>query len=382
MRLWYETEATPGDVQTALSVLASEYPLFAGQTEEAAQVQFHPNTGASGLVIAVQDRVAHVHYDGVAQACRGVGLLLGLDSADARTIREQPGFETMGLMLDCSRNAVMTVEYVKTWLRRMALSGYNMVMLYTEDTYELPGEPLFGYLRGAYTLDEIRAIDEHAAALGIELIPCIQTLGHLEQILKWRRAYGGVRDTSNVLLVGEPKTYALIEKMVDFWSSAVRSRRIHIGMDETHDLGRGRYMDLFGYRRGFDIFNEHLGKVVEICQSRGLSPMIWSDMYFRMGSKRGDYYDMDSQVPSEVAAAIPQEAQLVYWDYYHTTEAFYREWIRRHRLYLADDATVRPCLSPGRTQRDLFHDVEGRRRVGRFWLRPGRGAVCRRGSLQ
>jgi hexosaminidase len=140
-----------------------------------------------------------------------------------------------------------------------------------------------------------------------------------------------VRDTDRVLLVGEPRTYALIEKMVRFWKDAVRSRRIHIGMDETHDLGRGRYQDLYGYRRGFEVFNEHLARVVDLCRAEGLEPMIWSDMYFRMGSKTGDYYDVESEIPAGVAAAIPKAAQLVYWDYYHTDEGFYREWIKRHR---------------------------------------------------
>jgi hypothetical protein len=32
----------------------------------------------------------------------------------------------------------MTVAYAKSVLRRLALAGYNMAMLYTEDTYGLP----------------------------------------------------------------------------------------------------------------------------------------------------------------------------------------------------------------------------------------------------
>ena len=39
-----------------------------------------------------------------------------------------------GTMLDCSRNAVMTVESVKHWIDLTADLGYNMLMLYTEDT--------------------------------------------------------------------------------------------------------------------------------------------------------------------------------------------------------------------------------------------------------
>jgi hexosaminidase len=331
MNLWYDPTTVPEDLHRALTALGAEYPISVGQSEGAVEIRLEQASQANTLSVATQDGKAQVTYHTVVQACRGVGLLFGLGADGSISVNEHTGFETIGLMLDCSRNAVMRVEQVKKWLRRMALSGLNMLMLYTEDTYQLPDEPMFGYMRGPYTLDEVVEIDAYAAALGIEVIPCIQALGHLEQILKWRRAYWSVRDTAGVLLVDEPQTYALIGKMVQFWKSAVRSRRIHIGMDETHDLGRGRYMDLRGYKRGFDIFNEHLAKVVDICQAEGLEPMIWSDMYFRMGSKTGDYYDVESKIPADVAAAIPERAQLVYWDYYHTDEDFYREWIRRHR---------------------------------------------------
>jgi len=205
-----------------------------------------------------------------------------------------------------------------------------MLMLYTEDTYALPNEPYFGYQRGAYTRAELKAIDAYATRLDIEVIPCIQTLGHLERILR-HRAYFPVKDTGTVMLVGEPKTYELIEKMIAHWKSVCRTGRIHIGMDETHDLGRGRYLSLNGYRNGFDLFNEHLGKVVEICKKHDMKPMIWSDMYFRLGSKTHGYYDTETVIPPKVVKKIPKEVELIYWDYYHDNKKFYLDWIARHR---------------------------------------------------
>ena len=77
----------------------------------------------------------------------------------------------------------------------------------------------------------------------------------------------------HVLLVGEPRTYELIEKMVAHWSTVFRSRRLHLGMDETYDLGRGQYLDRNGYRCGLDIYAEHLAKVCAICARHGLRPM-------------------------------------------------------------------------------------------------------------
>ena len=66
-----------------------------------------------------------------------------------------------GVMLDCSRNAVMLPEKVKEYADLLRKMGYNMLMLYTEDTYEIPGEPYFGYLRGRYTQAELRSISEY-----------------------------------------------------------------------------------------------------------------------------------------------------------------------------------------------------------------------------
>ncbi|MEI7437533.1 MAG: family 20 glycosylhydrolase [bacterium] len=295
------------------------------------QIHFERATGAGLCEVERHGTAAVVRYSTPAQAGRALGALKAGLVPPHGVYRETTPFETLGIMLDCSRNAVMTVEHVTgVWLPRLVLLGYNQVMLYTEDTYELPGEPYFGYQRGAYTAAELTAIVAAAAALNIEVVPCIQTLGHLEQILR-HGAYGPVRDTSSVLMVGEPKTYELIDKMVAHWAGIIRTRRIHIGMDETHDLGRGRYMDQHGYRNGFDLFNEHLKKVTAICLKYGLKPMIWSDMYFRLGSKTGDYYDPKAVIPPRVAKQIPLDVDLVYWDYYHDDPAFYLDWIERHR---------------------------------------------------
>ena len=112
---------------------------------------------------------------GEAQFFRGLGLLrerLGGGTAPFEQT-EAPVFRGLGASFDLSRNAVMTVDALKRMLCRMALMGYNEAYLYTEDTYALPEYPFFGYQRGRYGAEDLRALDGWAAALGIELIPCI-----------------------------------------------------------------------------------------------------------------------------------------------------------------------------------------------------------------
>lgn len=92
---------------------------------------------------------------------------------------------TFGIMLDCSRNAVMKPEKVKEFAKLISDMGYNMLQLYTEDTYEITDEPFFGYMRGRYSKQELKDIDIYCQSIGIELIPCIQTLAHLGQLWQW-----------------------------------------------------------------------------------------------------------------------------------------------------------------------------------------------------
>ncbi len=322
----WQASQTPEELHSLLKTLGEEYPIIeTGQAGIKTEFIKSDIQGAAKVVITKGQAV--ITYNQPEHAARALGSLLSGIETD-----EQAAFKTLGIMLDCSRNAVMKVDYLKKWLRRLSLMGYNMAMLYTEDTYQLPSEPYFGYLRGPYTMAEMKEVDTYAKQLGIEMIACIQTLGHLEQIMQWACYKYRVSDTSSVLLVDEPQTYTLIDKMLAFWSEALSSRRVHIGMDETHDLGRGKFMDKYGYERGFDIFNRHLAKVNEICAKYNYpNPMIWSDMYFRMSNETYNYYDEASTIPADVKAKIPANVELVYWDYYHKDVEFYTEWIKRHR---------------------------------------------------
>ena len=179
----------------------------------------------------------------------------------------------LGVMLDCSRNAVMKPETVKLYAGIIKKMGYNTLMLYTEDTYEVDNQPFFGHLRGRYSKDELKEIDSYCASIGIELVPCIQTLAHLGNLFKWQEDYDAINDCDDILLIGEEKTYKFIEDMIYTLSQCFSSHKIHIGMDEAIRVGTGKYQQKNGIKDRFDIINEHLHKVCEIAEKYGLEPM-------------------------------------------------------------------------------------------------------------
>ena len=149
-------------------------------------------------------------------------------------------FKKLGVMIDCSRNAVLNKKSFCRMVDILSALGYNFIRLYTEDTYEVDGEPYFGYMRGRYSREEIREMDAYATSKGIELIPCIQTLAHLNSIFRYAE-YMKINDTDDILLVGAKRTYKLIDNMFRSLAESFTSRTVHIGMDEAFMLGRGKY---------------------------------------------------------------------------------------------------------------------------------------------
>lgn len=326
------SQTPAGKLQRGLDEIRARRPdLF---SDQGLTLSLVPNEGGGslGYQVKVDQTGAEIQYARPIDAFRALGRLAGkcVDGGRPEGFEESTEFTMLGAMFDLSRNGVLNLPAFKDILCNLALMGINAVGLYCEDTYEIPGEPFFGYLRGAYSYEELKELDDFADALGIELFPCIQTLGHLEQILQWP-AYQDLQDTPAVILAEHEKSYQLIEKMIDAASRPFRSKRIHVGMDEAHGIGLGNYRRKIGDKSPFEILNSHLARVREMCLSRGLRPMIWSDMYFRLGSKNNDYYDRDTVISQEVIDRIPSEVDLVYWDYYHIDAEFYEDWIERHR---------------------------------------------------
>ena len=223
-------------------------------------------------------------------------------------------FDFNGLMVDCSRNGVLNVSYAKKMIEQLAVIGQNVFMIYMEDTYKLDSEEYFGYLRGSYTTKELKEIDDYAHMFGIELIPCIQTLAHLNQFFIWEHIATKYVDIDDILNVSSDKVKDLLDRMIGYLSSTFRSRRIHIGMDEAYNLGRGTYADKNGLKAKTEIMREHLENMVDICEKYNVKPIIWDDMFFSGYSKtEKDGYK------------IPDGIDLMYWDYYNDKIEHYEE---------------------------------------------------------
>lgn len=318
--------ALPQQFEQAFSLLAPS--LGFENTENGFPVRIE-HTG-HGLSVRKDRSGAVLCWEKRVQLYRALSILCEHWDEEEFSTQETPCFETLGVMLDVSRNAVLRPDALKDIFNKMALMGIDLGMMYTEDTYEIPEQPYFGWMRGRYSIEELRGLDDYADCLGIELCPCIQTLGHLNRALHWP-ALAHMKDNEEVILADDEKTYAFLEQAIRAAVKPYRSKRIHIGMDEAHGVGLGAHLARFGYEDPHTIIRRHLARVCEITDKLGLDVMMWSDMYFRPDSPTNGYYDSGEPSKESIASVNP-DVTLVYWDYYHEKKEEYDEMLRKHHI--------------------------------------------------
>jgi len=289
------------------------------------------NLTERGLTVDLQEGKAEISYHNKVEFFRGLGLLIeAMEAGNSTFISETPAFTHLTYMQDNSRNAVCNIDTVKKTIRQMALMGYNSFMLYTEDTYEIEEYPYFGYMRGRFSKEELCSFNIYAESFGIELVPCIQTLAHLNAIFHWA-VFDDIRDIGDILLCGNDKTYELIEAMVRTCSEVFSSKRINIGMDEAEMFGLGKYLKQNGYILRSSIMMEHLKRVVEICEKYNFHVMMWSDMFINMLPNNSDYRNVKEDINTIIKGMIPENVQLIYWDYYTRDKSKYDKKIDHHK---------------------------------------------------
>ena len=236
-------------------------------------------------------------------------------------------FEKLGVLVS-SCGTLRSVDTLKRFMEYLAKLKYDTFYLEITAGYGLEGEPFFAYLRAKYTNEEMKELDAYAKSLGITIIPTIQTLAHLGFMFRWP-PYLPLRDIDEIMMVGEPRVYEIVEKMIKTMAECFSSKIIHLGMDEAFHLGRGKYQDVNGSRNRVDIMQEHVAKVLEICDKYGVKTEMWGDMYIRMAYGAYERGPMTFDKSEEVRKSMPQNVKIHYWDYYSTEKDHYVNFIEK-----------------------------------------------------
>ncbi len=305
-----------------------------------AQLTFEQPMREEGYVLAVNETGAAV----VAASDAGVFYALQTlkqlftGAADQATltpalIKDWPAMRWRGVQDDLSRGPVPTLEYQKRQLRRFAALKLNVFSPYFEHTLAFRGDPLIAPPGGAMTREDAAELVEYAKRLHVLIIPQQQTFGHLHHALKLE-LYAPLAETAHghVLAPGQPGSLELTKRLFAEIDSTFPGPFVHIGADETFELGKGqtkaRVDSAGGAPAGIGpVYIEYLKEIELALRKPGKRFLFWGDIAMNSPA-------LVSQLPPDMIA--------VGWEYARAKD--FDRFLRPFR-----DAGMETWVAPGVT---------------------------------
>ena len=195
---------------------------------------------------------------------------------------------------------------------RLASLKVNELQLYTEHTFAYRDHEAVWRDSSPMTHDEIRALDADCRRRGIELVPNQQSLGHMHRWLRQDRyrplaevpdgvehAFGLEKEPFS-LCPTDPATLAFLAGLYKELLPCFSSARLHVGLDESFDVGLGRSKSACDTRGRGRVHLEFLGALQALAAEHGRSIQFW-----------GDFVEQHE----DLAGAIPDGAVPMLWGY-------------------------------------------------------------------
>ena len=157
------------------------------------------------------------------------------------TIRDWPAMRYRGMSDDLSRGPISTLDFQKKLIRTLASYKVNVYSPYFENTQQYASNPLFAIPGASISAADARAVVAYAAQYHVTVIPDQEAFGHLHPNLLYEQ-YQPLAETpyGSVLAPGQPGSLTLIHQMFTELAALYPGPFLHIGADETVDLGLGQ----------------------------------------------------------------------------------------------------------------------------------------------
>ena len=318
-----EDEFAARDLEEAAAQSASKsggYPvvlLRAGSAEgksalDANHLTLKPEMAAEGYALAVGEKRAVVIAESAAGIFYGVQTfkqLLPLAGEKreiaAGTVLDWPAMKYRAIDDDLSRGPFPTLEFQKHQVRIFASFKANMYSPYFEHTLEYPNQPLAAIPGSAMSPADVAELVKYAAQYHVTILPEQEAFGHLHHVLKYD-AYADAAETQHgqVLAPGQAQSLDLIKDWFGTIDKEFPSQFVHIGADETDDLGRGRTKDAVKQQGYGPVYVQFLTQIHEALAPLHKRLLFWGDI---------------GGADPKAVAGLPKDMIAVPWNYGDTT---------------------------------------------------------------
>lgn len=197
-------------------------------------------------------------------------------------------------------------SFLNEFLNELKKYGINTILLEMEDYFPFTGRLESLRARDYFTPDEFRIFLDNARALGFTLIPLVQSLGHLEFILR-HREYASLREVDNVYTQICPSNedavklvFELIDEVLAYFPE---EEFFHIGGDEAWFIGKCAECAEKKEKAGeIGMWLSHETRIMKYLIGKGKRPVVWDDIFWKEPSKIH-------------TSGLPKEVVLMSWNY-------------------------------------------------------------------
>ena len=220
---------------------------------------------------------------------------------ETATIRDWPALPHRGLDDDLSRGPVPTLEFQERQVRILAAYKLNIYSPYFEQSLTYSGSPLIAPPGGAMSPADVATLIHYAAQYHITVVPEQEAFGHLHHVLKYEQ-YSSLAETPHgqVLSPIQPGSLALIKQWFTQITQQFPSPWVHIGADETVELGKGQTKDLVTQRGLDQVYVDFLRQIDGVIRPTGKRVLFWGDLAWHN---------------PDLVAALPKDMIGVPWVY-------------------------------------------------------------------
>lgn len=268
--------------------------------------------GDAGLFYGVQTVVQLI------QVKDSLGCIPGMQ------IRDWPDTKTRAVHYD-TKHHQDTRAFVENFIRDLARYKINMLVWEWEDKFEYPSHPEIG-APGAFTMVEMQQLTRYAQKFHIQIVPLVQGLGHVSFILKWPQ-FAHLREipASNFEFCPlKEDAYKLLQELwLDAMKATPGSNYLHIGSDETYELGAcPQCKKKEGEIGKSGLYHLFIGKSAKLIQSAGREVMVWeAPMGWEQRRLSAYHKDIDLEKDKVV---VPQKGIVLTESYeYETSDLKY-----------------------------------------------------------
>jgi len=278
----------------------------------AAKLTFDPAMQAEGYVlITVGNAVSIIAAspEGIFYGLQTLKQMItfngGLPMLNGADIRDWPAMHYRGIQDDLARGPVPTLEFQKHQIQTFAAYKINIYSPYFENTLAYTGSPLAAPPGGTISQDDVAQLIAFAKPYHVTIVPEQEAFGHLHHLLTWEQ-YQPLAETphGDVLAPGQPGSLALITSWFNELAAEFPGPFLHIGADETVELGLGQTQDDVTARGLGPVYLDFLQKI-----DTALAPLHRRLLFW------GDIAMSDPQDIATLPAAMKQNMIAVAWQY-------------------------------------------------------------------